>query len=227
MNEITPTPDPVNHNFTSYEPVNRLPDEPPPKPKNKLGENWKSIASTLAIIVVAPLIALILTLFVFQSYEVDGPSMETTLQNSDRLIVYKVPRTWARITGHAYIPKRGDIIIFSKSENYEFGANSKKQLIKRVIGLPGDRVVVKDGVVTLYNAQKPDGFNPDNLYPYGKVIVTTPGTVDVTVGKDEVFVAGDNRPNSLDSRSFGAISANDIIGKLVLRVYPLSKAEKF
>src|SRR5882762_2580960 len=68
-------------------------------------EGLKSILSTIAILIIAPLIALTLTAFVFQSYEVDGPSMETTLQNHDRLIVVKVPRTFARITHHSYIPK--------------------------------------------------------------------------------------------------------------------------
>ena len=168
-----------------------------------------------------------LTTFVFQSYEVDGPSMESTLSNHDRLIVVKTARTWARITRHAYIPGRGDVIIFNQNDLEGFGTSGKKQLIKRVIGLPGERVVVKDGVVTVYNEQYPDGFQPDKTLPYGKVINNTPGNTDVTLGKDQLFVCGDNRPNSLDSRAFGAINADQVVGKLALRITPIGKAKLF
>src|SRR5512140_403318 len=69
-------------------------------------EGWGSVASTIAVLLIAPLVALLLTAFVFQSYQVDGPSMQTTLYNSDRLIVWKVPKTWSKITGHPYVPNR-------------------------------------------------------------------------------------------------------------------------
>ena len=193
---------------------------------NNRRERLKSIFSTLAILIIAPAIALCLTAFVFQSYEVDGPSMETTLQNHDRLIVIKTARTLSRITGHPYIPNRGDVVIFNKSDSGEFGGGNK-QLIKRVIALPGERVVVKDGSVTVYNQQNPDGFQPDKVYPYGSVITATSGNVDITLAKDEVFVCGDNRPNSLDSRSFGPVAAKDIVGKLEFRIFPIGKAKTF
>lgn len=200
------------------------PPEPPPQKDN---EGVKNVISTIAILVIAPLIALCLTAFVFQSYEVDGPSMETTLQNNDRLIVLKLPRTWAKITGHPYIPHRTDIIIFSKSDMYDFEGEGKKQLIKRVIGLPGERVVVKDGFITLYNKEHPDGFQPDKSLSYGSVITNTTGNIDLTVGENEVFVCGDNRNNSLDSRAFGTVDAKDIVGKLSLRLIPFNKAKTF
>lgn len=154
--------------------------------------------------------------------------METTLQDQDRLIVSKLPQTWAKITGSDYIPKRSDVIIFhtsSASQGEDLG--EERQLIKRVVGLPGDRVVVKDGILTVYNTEHPDGFQPDQTYDYGKVITTTPGRVDVTVGDGEVFVCGDNRENSLDSRAMGPIPADHIVGKLVFRIYPLGNAESF
>ncbi len=191
--------------------------------KSLAKERLRSIISTVAIIVIAPLIALSLTAYVFQSYEVDGPSMETTLQHQDRLIVYKTPRTVARITHHPYIPHRGDIIIFNTSEV----GGEEKQLIKRVIGLPGEKVVVKDGTVTVYNKEHPQGFEPDNTLPYGKVIVTTPGEYTGVIGENEVFVMGDNRNNSLDSRIIGPVPVQDIVGKLVLRLFPFGKAQKF
>lgn len=154
--------------------------------------------------------------------------METTLENHDRLIVLKVPRTVARITSHNYIPNRGDVIVFTKHNLREYGdTQSDKQLIKRVVGLPGDRVVVKDGTLTVYNTQNPNGFNPDQTMPYGSVIQTTPGSVDTVVKDGEVFVAGDNRTNSLDSRYFGAIPSKDIVGKLLFRVFPIDQAKLF
>lgn len=190
-------------------------------------EGIKGILSTIAILIIAPIIALSLTAFVFQSYEVDGPSMETTLQNQDRLIVYKLPRTLARLTGHEYIPRRGEIIIFTRQDSFEFGSSKPRQLIKRVIALPGERVVVKDGIVTVYNKENPDGFEPDQIAPYGKVIQSTAGEIDLTVPEDHVYVCGDNRPQSLDSRSFGPVPVKDIVGRLSLRVYPFNKGEVF
>lgn len=205
----------------------QLPEAPLPIVKNnkKSRESLKSIASTLSIIIIAPLIALTITKFVFQSYQVDGPSMESTLQDQDRLIVSKIQRTISQITGNAYIPHRGDIVIFS--EGGIFGINQTKQLIKRVIGVPGDRIIVKDGTITVYNASHPNGFQPDKTMSYGKVIKNTSGNIDVKISENEVFVCGDNRANSLDSRSFGPVPVNQIIGKLAYRVFPFNNAQSF
>lgn len=190
---------------------------------------WRSIASTLAIFIAAPLLALCLTAFVFQSYEVEGQSMETTLQHQDRLIVLKVPRTIARITKKPYIPKRGEIVVFVKHGlgQYNGEANGDKQLIKRVIALPGERVVTKDGTITVYNKDNPAGFDPDTEGGYGNTDRITPIDVDVIVPEGQVFVCGDNRTNSLDSRTFGSIPTEDIIGNLVFRLLPISKAKLY
>jgi signal peptidase I len=188
---------------------------------------WKDFFSTIAILGAAFVIALLMISFVFRSYQVDGPSMQNTLHNNDKLIIWKVPKTWSDITRHPYIPDRGDIIVFTETGLAQYGQENTKQLIKRVIGLPGDKVVVSNGVYTIYNKQHPNGFDPDKTLPYGKDIPTTSGTLSVTLGPDQLFVSGDNRPDSLDSRDFGPINANQIIGKLVLRVYPLSETKIF
>jgi signal peptidase I len=153
--------------------------------------------------------------------------MRNTLQNNDKLIIWKVPRTWASITHHSYVPNRGDIIVFSQSGLSEFGQQDTKQLIKRVIGLPGDHVTLSDGHYTIYNAQNPNGFNPDETLHLKHSIQPTSGVVNYTLKKDEIFVSGDNRPDSLDSRSFGPIQSKQIIGKLVLRVFPINQAKVF
>lgn len=190
-------------------------------------EGLRSIFSTIAILLTAPLIAVFLTVFVFQSYQVDGESMETTLSHNDRLIVWKLPKTWSKITGHDYVPKRGDVVVFVEPGLSQFGQDPGKQLIKRVIGLPGERVIVEDGKITVFNDEFPQGFKPDEVLPYGDVIGSIPLEKDWTVGENEIFVVGDNRNNSLDSRTFGPIETKNIVGKLVVRVLPLDEVQKF
>ena len=193
----------------------------------KVGSN--SIASFLSsfivFLVVPILMALFLTAFIIQSYQVDGQSMETTLQDHDRLLVDKFPRTWARITNKDYVPNRGDIVIFNQSGLPD--SFYQKQLIKRVIGLPGERVVVKNGYVTVYNKTRPNGFNPDDS---GKYTITAPmtiGDIDVTLDAHEIFVCGDNRNNSEDSRYFGPVNTNNLVGKLVVRILPINNTKLF
>ena len=198
---------------------------PPPKMMNN---PIREFLSAFGVLITAIGVALCLILFVFQSYQVSGPSMQETLQDQDRLIVWKLPRTWARLTHHQYIPGRGDVVIFSQSGLSQYGQENTKQLIKRVIALPGERVVVHNNSVTVYNKDNPSGFQPDKTLPYGTNI-TEPAEqeIDRVIGDDELFVCGDNRTNSLDSRIFGPIKTNQIIGKLAVRVLPLNKAEKF
>ncbi len=199
-------------------------DEPAPNQKK---DGIKSTLTTIAILIAAPLVAVLLTTFVFQSYEVDGESMETTLQNNDRLIVWKMPATIARLTSGDYIPERGTIIIFHKVESTEVSIIGERQLIKRVIGLPGERVVVDNNEATVYNVEHPEGFNPDTSGLYTITAEITPGTVDITVPEGEVFVMGDNRTNSLDSRVLGTIRSDEIIGQLSFRIFPFNKAKHY
>lgn len=183
------------------------------------------VSNALLFILLPALIAIFLTAFVIQSYQVEGQSMETTLDNHDRLIVDKLPRTWARLTHHQYVPSRGDIVIFNQTGLSD--SVFEKQLIKRVIGLPGERVVISKGAVMVYNSAHPQGFDPDKTVGYRLSQPFTGSDVDVTLQPDEIFVLGDNRPNSEDSRYFGPVNTDAIVGKLVLRIYPLNKAESF
>lgn len=187
--------------------------------------------STIGLLLLAPLVALSITLFVFQSYQVDGPSMQHTLHNEDRLVVWKLPRSIANLTGNPYIPPRGEMVIFNEAGLESFGSidGDTKQLVKRVIGLPGDRVVIKDGIITIYNDQYPDGFRPDEEMAYGSRadMTRTTNDIDVTIGEDELFVCGDNRENSLDSRMFGPIKADQLVGKVAFRILPLNKFQKY
>lgn len=211
-----------SENLESSEPIVKHPE--------KKGHSLRNTLSTIGILLLAPLIAIFLTVYVFQSYQVDGPSMETTLQNNDRLIVWKLSRTWSRITGHQYVPNRGDIIILNESGLSSYsGGEDTKQLVKRVIALPGERVVIKDNLLTVYNRENPKGFQPDATLPYGKetAIPPTSDNLDVTLSNTELFVCGDNRPQSLDSRRFGPIQTDQVVGKLVARILPLGNIKRF
>lgn len=209
---------PPNH------PLNE-PAKYPETPRARTQTPHRHLLSTIAVIVAAPVIALVLVSSVFQVYEVDGQSMESTLQHNDRLIVLKTPKTWARISGNEYIPDRYEVIIFNQIS--QEGSLGERQLIKRVIGLPGDRVVIAKGHVLVYNDWHPGGFAVDGSSPERAIIEDTSGNVDITVSEGEVFVLGDNRQNSSDSRIFGTVPAEQIVGELALRFYPFSQAKKF
>lgn len=183
-------------------------------------DDARSIFYSILLFILAPLFALVMIMFVFQSYVVDGSSMEPTLQNGNRVFILKLPKTVSNIQGKEFIPSRHEIIVFKKPSEPD------TQLIKRVIGLPGDRVVVKDGHITIYNAEHPEGFDPDANTEYGSTLQPTVGNVDIYVGENELFVCGDNRApgGSLDSRSgVGLVPVQNIVGRLWLRYFPLSE----
>jgi signal peptidase I len=214
-------------NINEYPPAQSS-DHEPNNSTRKERTKFRSIISTILILLSAPLVAFLLTAFVFQSYEVDGPSMQRTLFDGDRLIVIKTGKTWARLSSNPFIPKRGDIIVFTQPSHPATGRESSQQLIKRVIGLPGDRVIVSNGKITIYNNDNMNGYNPDQNAYYGKNIASsTPGNVDLVVPANEVFVSGDNRTNSRDSRDFGTIKTDDIVGSLAFRIYPFRQLKAY
>jgi signal peptidase I len=193
-----------------------------PRPSHR--REIKNIIFTGLLFIFAPLLALVMIVFVFQSYVVDGSSMEPTLQNGNRLFILKLPKTIDSLKNKVYIPSRHEVIVFKKP------SDPSTQLIKRVIGLPGDHVVVNDSHITIYNKANPNGFDPDAGTAYGKTLAPTDGNVDITVGSDELFVCGDNRSpgGSLDSRTgLGLVPVDNIIGRLWVRYFPLSEFRAF
>lgn len=202
-----------------------------PTLKPSFGEklaNFRESFGTILIVILAPTLAILISIFVFRVYQVDGPSMLTTLHDKDRLIIDKIPRTVARVTGNPYVPNRYDVIVFNHSGYYGSLSKTNKQVIKRVIALPGEKVQIKDGNVTVFNKQHPNGYQVDLDGPEANVIPVTTGDESIrTVGENEVFVLGDNRVNSSDSREMGNIKSEDIVGKLVLRIYPFTSIGVF
>lgn len=185
-------------------------------------------ALSIGIFIICVLIGtLLINSFVFRSFSVIGPSMETTLYTNDRLIVDRLPVTWAQIQNKTYIPERGQIIVF-KNPLYSAGM-SDEYIVKRVIAFPGERVTIQDGHYVVYNQSHPNGFNPDDTN-HGEPGSPTSGSVDEVVPADQLFVSGDHRQGnySLDSRNgLGTIPFYDVVGPVTLRIYPFDKIRMF
>lgn len=170
---------------------------------------------------------LLINTFLFRSFSVVGPSMEKTLYTNDRLIINRIPVTFAQIQNKPYIPDRGQIIVF-KNPKYTSGMNDE-YIVKRVIAFAGERVVLKNGQYTVYNGEHPNGFNPDDNN-HGEPGSPTAGAVDTIVPNGELFVSGDHRQGtySYDSRNgLGTIPLYDVVGPVAFRIYPFDKIRNF
>ncbi|MDB5177886.1 MAG: lepB [Candidatus Saccharibacteria bacterium] len=170
---------------------------------------------------------LLINTFVFRSFNVEGPSMEKTLFTGDRLIVNRLPVSWAQLQNKSYVPERGQVIVF-KNPKYNLGMG-EEYIVKRVIAFEGERVVLKDGSYTVFNKEHPDGFNPDDAN-HGEPGFPASGEVDTTVADGTIFVSGDHRQGSFsyDSRNgMGTIPLYDIVGPVSLRIFPFTKIRSF
>jgi len=172
---------------------------------------------------------ILLNTFVFQTFNVEGASMETTMYTGDRLIVNRLPVTSSKLQNKNYIPKRGEIIVF-KNPNFNASTGKDEYIVKRVIAFASERVTVKNGTVTVYNKENPNGFNPDTSVNKNEPGQPTSGDVDSTVPDGTVFVMGDHRQGSYscDSRNcMGPIPLYDIVGPVSLRIFPFNKIRSF
>lgn len=179
------------------------------------------IASIFSWVVIPILIVLFVHNFIFQAFYVSGTSMVPTFNDGDYLVISKIDMTMNNIKRMVGITgsidaKRGDVIVF------RYPASPQTFFVKRVIGLPGERVVVNDGKVTIYNKEHPQGLILGEEYIEPGVV--TQGRVDTVVEKDKFFVMGDNRTpgGSYDSRDWGTLPQYDIIGRAELRLLPVN-----
>lgn len=190
----------------------------------------KDILSLLLFIACVVIGTILINSYVFRSYNVVGPSMETTMYTGDRLIVNRLPVTWAAVQNKQYIPERGQIIVF-KNPRYTLGIEDE-YIVKRVIGLPGERVLLEDGHYTVFNDEFPNGFNPDDTNN-GEPGSPTSGEADEVVPDGELFVSGDHRQGnfSFDSRNgdqgMGTIPLYDVIGPVSMRIFPFNQIRTF
>lgn len=156
--------------------------------------------------------------------------METSLQTDDQIMVNKFPKSWAKLSNREYVPNRGEVIVFHKAKSQFLvseGDNEETYVVKRVIGLPGERVVVKNGVITVYNKEYPTGFKPDQNSSWEtNLTIDESENIDIKLSQSQIFVAGENRPESIDSRANGAVEVSEIVGHATFRVMPFSKFTK-
>jgi signal peptidase I len=165
----------------------------------------RSIIEWVVVIAAAIVIALVLRTFVIQTFYIPSDSMVPTLQDHDRVVVNK-------LAYHMHSVHRGDIVVFTTPE----GVNPTfKDLVKRVIGLPGETVEGKGGHVSVNGTQLPETYLPKGVYTsdFGPVVVPA----------NSYWVMGDNRGDSEDSRVFHAIPGHTIVGKVFVRIWPLNR----
>ena len=193
-------------------PPSLQPSEPPQPPKNgpahrkSNGSSARSIVEWVVILVAALTVAIVVKTFLIQAFYIPSGSMEPTLHPGDRVLVNKLSYDLHPI-------HRGDIVVFRRPPS-EAGDTTIRDLIKRVIGLPGDRIEARDGVVYINGQALKEPY-----LPAGTVTTTLPLT---TVPSGQYFVLGDNRGNSKDSRFIGPIPGHLIVGRAFVRVWPLS-----
>lgn len=179
----------------------RLPDAdstPTPPTENTLLEVIRF--SIIALLIVVPI-----RMFIAQPFIVSGASMADTFHTGEYLIVDQV-------SYYFHDPRRGDVIIF------RYPRDPSKYFIKRVIGLPGDTIIIEDATVKIINDASPEGFVLDEPYIRS---MRPAGRLEETLGPREYFVMGDNRDESSDSRMWGVLQEDRIIGRALLRLFPL------
>ena len=200
---------------------------------NKSNEEYYGVGTfvleIVKVIILAVIIIVPIRIFLFQPFLVQGASMEPTFENSEYLIVNELghKKTEADFGDKNLFTvnpfediKRQTVIVF------RYPKDRTQFFIKRVIGLPGEKVQIQDGKITIYNSEYPDGFQLDESN-YLASSVKTSGNLVTTLKDDEYFVMGDNRSASSDSRVWGPIQKSDVIGTVVVRAWPLNRMNIF
>lgn len=164
----------------------------------------------LKIVIVALLIVVPIRYFVFQPFFVRGQSMEPNFYNGDYLIVDE-------LTYQFRAPQRGEVVVF------KYPNDTTQRYIKRIIGLPGETVVISSGKVFVYQDGSPVALDESVYLPK---TTQTQGSTKITLDKNEYFVLGDNRAVSADSRAWGLLPEKDLIGRVFFRAWPFSALAK-
>lgn len=167
------------------------------------------------VLIISLIIIVPIRYFIAQPFIVSSISMQPNLYEGQYLIVDE-------LSYHLREPVRGEIVVF------KYPKDTSQYFIKRLIGLPGETVEIKDNHFIVYNKEAPQGLTLEESYlPAGTL--TVPGTngAKITLGQDEFYMIGDNRANSLDSRFWGPVPRNDLVGRALFRVFPFQLATKF
>lgn len=169
------------------------------------------LIEVVQIVLISSAIIIPIRYFLVQPFYVKGASMEPNFYDHEYLIIDELSYRMRN-------PERGEIVVF------RYPRDPSQFFIKRVIGLPGETVEVTGGNVIIFNESHPNGLTLEETY-LGDV--HTNGKDRVTLGENEYFVMGDNRDESLDSRSFGPIHRSDLIGRVWVRGLPLNRITDF
>jgi signal peptidase I len=171
---------------------------------------WKTVKEYIVLIGTSLLMVFLVRTFVAQPFVVNGSSMEPNFHTGEYLIV-------DQLSYELGDPHRGDVIIF------HYPIIPSRYFIKRVIALPGETIKITGTKVEIKEVGKSDFYTLDE--PYLEFIKE--GNTEVTLANDEYFVMGDNRPASLDSRSWGPLNKSFVVGKAFVRLFPFSKIDFF
>lgn len=182
------------------------------QPSSPIRENkdtiWSSIKEWIQVIIIALIIALPIRWYVAEPFIVNGASMDPTFATGQFLVV-------DRLSYRFESPHRGDVIVF------EYPNDPSTYYIKRIIGLPNETVNIVDGTITIINKENPQGLVLDE--PYLSPSHISHDNSSKTLGETEYFVMGDNRAQSSDSRFWGPLDKERIIGRPIVRLLPLTK----
>jgi signal peptidase I len=179
----------------------------PQPPKNSgLKKLFIVLGSIIGVMILIFIVLVIVGLTQVKRYHENGPSMAPIINNGQTVTVQK---------GYSN-PQINDIVVFTQSGLSKYGQPNTLQLIKRVVALPGNRVVIVNNKLTVFNSSHPNGYDPDSLDGLSSQQTYGPYNrrIDITVPIGDVYVLGDNRPQSLDSRTFGPIPIASVIGKV-------------
>jgi len=193
------------------------------------GVIWELVKMVFwVVVIIVPL-----RVFLIQPFFVQGASMEPNFEDKEYLIInelgYKTTEVGFTYGGKEVNVftaksfkelKRGDVVVF------RYPKNPSIYYIKRIIGLPGEKIEIRDKRVKIYNSENPEGFVLDES-SYLSASVETSGDQVIQLSGTEYFVLGDNRSYSSDSRSWGPVPENDVIGKVLLRAWPFGRAKVF
>ena len=174
--------------------------------KNLLFFGWE----VAKIVLIALLIVLPIRHFVFQPFFVKGQSMEPNFENGDYLIIDE-------LSYRLRSPERGEVIVF------KYPNDPSQKYIKRIVGLPGEKVEIQDGKIMVYKGDEGEVLNETDYLPAS---LFTAGSLNIILGENEYFVLGDNRSASSDSRRWGPLPEENIIGQVFLRAWPMNSLAK-
>ena len=192
-------------------------DVQPPEEVASSSDSFKAVRDWIIVLVVALVVALGIRTYVLQQFYISGPSMETTLYQPNRVLVNKLSYRLHNVN-------RGDVVVFDRvTSNGE--TIQHDDLIKRVIGLAGEKISISKCVVYVNKVALKEPYLDSRDTEQDDLIerCRQPEMAEVVVPAKQVFVLGDNRPQSMDSRMFGSVDKNRIVGRAFVVLWPLSR----